>query len=59
MPVEAVLTLLGAVAFIIVFLLSEGSMKAIAILVFVAGILFSTSGLAGGIKDVVTQIVTR
>ena len=59
MPVEAVLTLLGAVAFVIVFLLSEGSMKAIAILVFVAGILFSTSGFAGVIKELVTNAITR
>jgi len=59
MPVEAALTMLGGVVFVAVFLLSEGSFKAVTILVFVCGILFSTSGLANTVRDLITQIATR
>lgn len=58
MPIEAALTMVGLVIFACVFLLSEGGGKAVAILVFIAGILVSTSGFAGAIKDIITQVIT-
>lgn len=58
MPIEAVLTLLGIVALILVVLLSEGAARVVAILMFVAGVLASTSGLAEAIKDFITKAIT-
>jgi hypothetical protein len=58
-PVEAALTLLGFVVAIVAFLLTEGAAKAVVIMVFVCGVLASTSGIATGLRDVVTSLVTR
>lgn len=59
MPVEAVLTMLGFAVFIVVVILADGGVRAIAIIVFVCGVLASTSGIAAGIRDGVTYIVSR